>query len=121
MIKLAGGIFHTHHHLADARQEILISIAVQQGISNEFLDLIYSCSSIEECFLRIKERDKKVVDLLYKKMVQLIEEKSVSYVNRYLDSSIQISPIVFDKKREIVAFGNLGLKHIKKFDLRLQS
>ena len=30
LIKLAGGIFHTHNHLADARIEILVFLAVQE-------------------------------------------------------------------------------------------
>ena len=32
LIKLAGGVFHTHHHLADNRLDTLISLAVKEGI-----------------------------------------------------------------------------------------
>lgn len=37
MIKLAGGIFHTHTHVADARMEILIAHAAMAGIPVETL------------------------------------------------------------------------------------
>ena len=32
LIKLAGGIFHTHNHLADGRIEILVYLAVLENI-----------------------------------------------------------------------------------------
>ena len=32
LIKLDGGIFHTHNHLADARIEILVYLAVQEKV-----------------------------------------------------------------------------------------
>ena len=32
LIKLAGGIFHTHHHLADGRLEILVAAAARMGL-----------------------------------------------------------------------------------------
>ena len=31
LVKLAGGIFHTHHHLADGRLEVLTALAVAEG------------------------------------------------------------------------------------------
>ena len=37
LIKLAGGIFHTHNHLADARIEILVYLAVQEKVPPEKL------------------------------------------------------------------------------------
>ena len=35
LIKLAGGIFHTHNHLADARIEILVCLAVKEKVPPE--------------------------------------------------------------------------------------
>ena len=37
LIKLAGGIFHTHNHLADARIEILVYLAVQEKLPSEII------------------------------------------------------------------------------------
>jgi len=34
LIKLAGGIFHTHHHLADGRLEILTAHSAQLGLTS---------------------------------------------------------------------------------------
>ena len=38
LIKLAGGIFHTHNHLADGRIEILVYLAVKENVPIEIID-----------------------------------------------------------------------------------
>lgn len=40
LIKVAGGIFHTHNHVADARMEILVAHAALHGVSLEQLKSI---------------------------------------------------------------------------------
>ncbi|MGB7413776.1 MAG: cobalt-precorrin-5B (C(1))-methyltransferase CbiD, partial [Thermosynechococcaceae cyanobacterium] len=47
LIKLAGGIFHTHHHLADGRQEILTAIAANAGLSTPDLQILFNASTAE--------------------------------------------------------------------------
>ena len=37
LIKLAGGIFHTHNHLADGRIEILVYLAVKEKLPSEIV------------------------------------------------------------------------------------
>ena len=37
LIKLAGGIFHTHNHLADGRIEILVYLAVLENIPSQII------------------------------------------------------------------------------------
>jgi len=37
LIKLVGGIFHTHHHLADGRLEILTAHSAQLGLPTSVL------------------------------------------------------------------------------------
>ena len=37
LIKLAGGIFHTHNHLADGRIEILVYLAVKEKLPFEII------------------------------------------------------------------------------------
>ena len=56
LIKLSGGIFHTHHHLADGRLETLISIAVKTETSLSIIKLITKASSMEGA-LKILENE----------------------------------------------------------------
>ena len=39
LIKLAGGIFHTHHHLADGRREVLTALGALQGLAGGLVAL----------------------------------------------------------------------------------
>ena len=54
LVKLSGGIFHTHHHLADGRLEILTSLAVREGISFDLIELISKSTSVENALLTLE-------------------------------------------------------------------
>ena len=48
-IKLAGGIFHTHHHLADGRLEVLVALGLDAGLSVAQLLQLRGAASVELC------------------------------------------------------------------------
>lgn len=48
MIKLAGGIFHTHSRIADARREILVAHAALVGAELSLLEKIMQSNTVEE-------------------------------------------------------------------------
>lgn len=55
LIKVAGGIFHTHSHVADARQEILVANLTRLGASKEVLDFAFNATTTEAVFGIIEE------------------------------------------------------------------
>ncbi len=120
MVKLSGGIFHTHHHLADGRLEILTSLAVREGISFDLIELISKSTSVENALLTLGASNPDAVSLIWKRMAKEIEIKSSSYVNRYLSSSMEIGSALFDRKRQIRWVGCEGLKQIKSLGLILK-
>ena len=121
MIKLSGGIFHTHHHLADGRLEILTSLAVREGISFDLIQLISKSTSVENALLTLEPLNKDAVSLIWDRMAKEIEIKSCSYVNRYLSSSMEIGSVLFDRKRQIRWAGCGGVKQINSLGLILKS
>ena len=48
LIKLAGGIFHTHNHLADGRIEILVYLAVKEKLPFEIIVKLSNLNIISE-------------------------------------------------------------------------
>jgi len=120
LIKLSGGIFHTHHHLADGRLEILTSLAVREGISLDLVQLISKSTSVESALLSLEEIDPDAVSLIWSRMAKEIELKSSSYVNRYLSSSMEIGSVLFDRKRQIRWAGFEGMKQINSLGLILK-
>ncbi len=120
LIKLSGGVFHTHHHLADGRIEILTSLAFREGISFDLIELISKSTSVENALLSLEESNPEAVSLIWSRMAKEIEIKSRTYVNRYLSSSIKIGSVLFDRKRQIRWAGFEGLKQINSFGLILK-
>ena len=53
LVKLAGGIFHTHHHLADGRLEVLTALGLDAGLSLEELRQLRSAASVEDAFQQL--------------------------------------------------------------------
>ena len=121
LIKLSGGVFHTHHHLADGRIEILTSLAVREGISFDLLDLISKSTSVENALLALELKNPEDVALIWGRMAKEIEIKSRSYVNRYLSSTMEIGSVLFDRKRQIRWAGFQGLEQINSLGLILKS
>ena len=120
LVKLSGGVFHTHHHLADARMEILTSIAVKEAIAWDLIELISKSPSVENALLTLESNNAAEVDLIWGRMANEIEIQSQSYVNRYLDSSMEVGSVLFDRKRQIRWAGLHGLNQIKSFGLILK-
>jgi len=120
LIKLSGGVFHTHHHLADGRIEILTSLAFREGISFDLIKLISKSTSVENALLTLEVNNPEAVSLIWSRMAKEIEIKSRSYVNRYLSSSMEIGSVLFDRKRQIRWAGFEGLKQINSFGLILK-
>ena len=54
-------------------------------------------------------------------MAKEIEIKSLSYVNRYFSSSMEIGSVLFDGQRQIRWAGLKGLKQINSLGLILKS
>ncbi len=120
LVKLSGGIFHTHHHLADGRLEILTSLAVKEGISFDLIELISQSTSVENALLTLQASNPEAVSLIWGRMAKEIEIKSRSYVNRYLSSSMEIGSLLFDRQRQIRWAGLDGVKQINSLGLILQ-
>ena len=57
LTKVAGGIFHTHHHLADARMEILIALAVREGLPMELIRAFSQEDSVQGALMQLETKD----------------------------------------------------------------
>jgi len=115
LIKLAGGIFHTHNHLADGRIEILVYLAVQQKLPPEIIVELSQLDNLEDALLLLERLNKSLADKLFKNLSKTIEKRSFTYVNRYVKTDMEIASIIFDRKRKIRWAGICGNKYISYF------
>ncbi|MGD1942332.1 MAG: cobalt-precorrin-5B (C(1))-methyltransferase CbiD [Leptolyngbyaceae cyanobacterium] len=112
LIKLAGGIFHTHHYVADGRQEILTAIAAAQGLPTIHVQHLLQAQTMEAGLTYLRQLDDQEqmtwVSQSYQTLVQRIDERAAAYLRANADRSVVVGSAVFDRSREIVAISDRG-------------
>ncbi len=120
LIKLAGGVFHTHHHLADNRLETLIALAFKEGISSILIKSFENAESIEQALLQLESQDPNSAKRLWGRVATEVENRSQQYVKRYVSSSIEISALMFDRNRKLRWSGPSAFNKMKSLGLELE-
>ena len=115
LIKLAGGIFHTHNHLADGRIEILIYLAVKEKLPLEIINKLSLLNTLEEALLLLERFNKSIAKKLFQNLSNTIEKRSLSYANRYVKTNMEIAAILFDRKRKVRWSGSNGNYYVSYF------
>ncbi len=109
LIKLAGAIFHTHHHLADARLEILTAIAAKVGLSTEILQKLLASETTEAALnlLREQENGAEMVEKVYSAIAQSIDQRSQDYIRKHAEKTVKVGSVLFDGQRNIITVSPL--------------
>jgi len=115
LIKLAGGIFHTHNHLADGRIEILVYLAVKEKVPPEIIVKLSDLNNLEDALLLLERFNKSIAEKLFQNLSNTIEKRSFAYVNRYVKTDMEIAAIIFDRNRKIRWSGTKGSNYISYF------
>ena len=115
LIKLAGGIFHTHNHLADGRIEILVYLAVKEKVPLEIIIKLSHLNTLEDALFLLEKFNKSIAEKLFQNLASTIEKRSFEYVNRYVKTNMEIAAIIFDRKRQIRWSGENGKDYIHHF------
>lgn len=106
LIKLAGGIFHTHHHLADGRLEIITAYCAQVGLPTAVLQTIFALPTAEGGLKYLRELDAKDgtdwVERVYGAIASRIDQRSCEYIRNLGDRDVLVGSIMFDRDRQIV-------------------
>ncbi len=118
LIKLAGGIFHTHHHLADGRLEVLTTQAALMGLPLEQLQRLARAASVDEALRELAAEDGAAAQALQQQLAGAIEERSAAYVARHGQRGLQIGAVLFDRGRRLCAQGPCGAELLQAFRAR---
>jgi len=98
-VKVAGGIFHTHSRVSDAKMEILTANALLVGESTENMKKIMASNTTEEATKYIEK--KEVYSLLAEKAKQKCEE----YCRRN-GWELEVETLIISAEKEVL--GNSG-------------
>ncbi|MCB8750724.1 cobalt-precorrin-5B (C(1))-methyltransferase CbiD [Planktothrix agardhii] len=106
LIKLAGGIFHTHHHIADGRLEILTAHCANLGLPTFDLQKVFNCSTTEDALQYLRELDaikgENWVIRVYGEITKTIDQRSQNYIYTHCEKNIKVGSVMFDRQRKII-------------------
>jgi cobalt-precorrin-5B (C1)-methyltransferase len=112
LIKLAGGIFHTHHHLADGRLEILVAAAARMGLPAEQLAGLFDCETAEDVLKYLRSIDTNEgsdwVRRIYGYLTDRIDARSAEYIYNQTQQQVSVGSVVFDRSREAIGSSTIG-------------
>jgi cobalt-precorrin-5B (C1)-methyltransferase len=103
LLKLAGGIFNTSSHLADARIEILTTAAVTQGLPLELCQEIARSPTAEAVQKLLAQPQFKIYQqLLFSHISQLIQTRAKAYIHKYSDRHVSLDVVLSDRLGNIL-------------------
>ena len=100
LLKLAGGIFNTSSHLADARIDILVRAAVHENLPIEIIQAIERSPTAEAVHKLLLEHncDRQIFQYL----TEQITQRATAYIQKYTDIKVDIRTVLCDRLGQLV-------------------
>lgn len=112
LIKIAGGIFHTHHFLADGRLAILTAHAAHLGLPQTLIQEIFHSTTTDQALQYLINWDRlhntDWATQLYRAITLTIDEKSQAYIHQHSQATMQVGSILFNRDRKIIVESENG-------------
>lgn len=112
LIKLAGGIFHTHHHIADARQEILTAFCALAGLDREILHQVWQAPTVEAALKFLETMAPQALPEILSQIANCIDQRAIAYIHAHcaapIGRSLQVGCALFGRDRQIVTISKQG-------------
>ena len=115
LIKLAGGIFHTHHHLADGRQEILAAHCANLGLPTADVQTILANPTVEASLKHLQSLDlidqstgRNWVEYVYDAIALRIDQRAQAYIQAHSEGRVAVGSILFDRNRKIIVTSEMA-------------
>ncbi|RCJ21751.1 cobalt-precorrin-5B (C(1))-methyltransferase [Nostoc sp. ATCC 43529] len=109
LMKLAGGIFHTHHHLADGRREILAAHCAIAGLQSSDIQAVFHSPTAEAALKYLRSLDTSTgrdwVNQVYGAIAETIDVRSQEYIQSHSQRGTEVTvcgSILFDRDRKII-------------------
>lgn len=112
LMKLAAGIFHTHHHLADGRREILTAYCAKAGMPADACSAIFAAATAEEALGQLRALDAEFgsnwVDRIYGDIARQIDLRSSDCIFTHTNRRISVGSVMFGRDRKIIVKSDIG-------------
>jgi cobalt-precorrin-5B (C1)-methyltransferase len=101
LIKLAGGIFNTSSHIADAKLEIISAAVAAVGGDLQTVRAVLDAKTADAAYKKLKELG--LSELVFGTLAEKISQKATAYVQKYANVALKVGTILFDRTGEIIA------------------
>ena len=112
LMKLAAGIFHTHHHLADGRREILTAYCAKARMPADACSAIFAAATAEDALGQLRALDAQTrsnwVDLIYGDIARQIDLRSSDCIFTHTNLRIPVGSVMFGRDRKIIVKSDMG-------------
>ncbi|MFY8148251.1 MAG: cobalt-precorrin-5B (C(1))-methyltransferase CbiD [Prochlorococcaceae cyanobacterium] len=108
LLKLAGGIFHTHHHLADGRAEVLTALAALEGLPHSRLEALHGAPTVAAALDSLAREDPAAAVRLRQRIAAAVETRSRAYLGHYGQERTLVGAALFDRGRSLCGLGPVG-------------
>ncbi|MEA5575552.1 cobalt-precorrin-5B (C(1))-methyltransferase CbiD [Anabaena sp. UHCC 0451] len=115
LMKLAGGIFHTHHHLADGRREILAAHCAMLGLPSSDIEAVFHSPTAEAALQHLRSLDHSTgsdwSNQVYSRIAETIDARSQEYIKSHSDrgtATTVCGSVLFDRDRQIIVKSQTG-------------
>lgn len=109
LIKVAGGIFHTHSKIADGRREILGAYLGVLGSTPKEIEEVLHCNTTEEAVTLIKDMKKEeVFPILSNKITEKARERTMG--------EIEIGTLIFSMDHGVLSICPEGERLMEEFE-----
>jgi cobalt-precorrin-5B (C1)-methyltransferase len=104
LIKLAGGIFNTSSHLADAKLEIIAAAIIQKTGDLALGRSVLQAKTADAAYQILVQANQ--AELIFTDLAQRITDKAQIYVQKYADVTLNVETVLFDRQGAIIASTN---------------
>ena len=112
LLKLAGGIFHTHHYLADGRREILTAQSAIAGLPPEWLGKVFTAETAEAALQHLRQAEQDMsqawVERIYGAIAADIDRRATAYIHAHTGQTVTVGSLLFGRDRQIVVTSPTG-------------
>ncbi|NJK52367.1 MAG: cobalt-precorrin-5B (C(1))-methyltransferase [Leptolyngbyaceae cyanobacterium SU_3_3] len=100
LIKLAGGIFNTSSHLADAKLEILSATVISVGGDLAAAQAVLQAKTADAAQKKLMELG--LSETVFTTLAAKVSHRARSYVQKYANTTMTVNTILFDRQGQIV-------------------
>jgi cobalt-precorrin-5B (C1)-methyltransferase len=101
LIKLAGGIFNTSSHLADAKLEIMAAAAARLGGDLAIVQAVLGAPTADAACTILRERG--LAEVVFGDLAQKISQRGAGYVRKYGDVELRVGTVLCDRQGQIIS------------------